>query len=102
MAVVLDTRVRLWCPACRVEAVRPLRPNSTEMHTCPKMGFLAVPLLPYGTKAKVQAHEREDYIGREQVRLNDEGRPVMSITTTRDDGQDCVVFAPTATTSVTG
>jgi len=31
------------------------------------------------------------------VRLDPERRrPVMNITTTRDEGQDCTVFAPTA------
>jgi hypothetical protein len=48
-----------------------------------------------GTKAKVETHEREDYIGTDDVRLH-EGRPVMSVVTTRDDGQDVAVFAPTA------
>jgi hypothetical protein len=49
--------------------------------------------------AKVTAHEREDYIGTDQVRLT-AGRPVMSVTTERDDGRDVVVFAPTATARV--
>lgn len=50
-----------------------------------------------GTRCKVEAIERQDYVGNEQVRLDPErGRPVMSIVTTRDDGQDAVVFAPTA------
>jgi pheromone shutdown protein TraB len=56
-------------------------------------------MVPKGTKAKVEVHEREDYIGRELVRLDDNGRPVMNIITTRDEGQDCMVFAPTATGS---
>jgi hypothetical protein len=60
------------------------------------MGGLTIPMIPAGTKAKVELHEREDYIGTESVRLH-EGRPVMNVITTRDDGQDCTVFAPTAT-----
>jgi len=52
-------------------------------------------MVPAGTKAKVEANEREDYIGDEQVQLH-QGRPVMNLVVTRDDGQDCVIFAPTA------
>jgi hypothetical protein len=40
--------------------------------------------------------EREDYVGREQVQTDANGRPVMSITTERPDGSnDAVVLAPT-------
>jgi ribulose bisphosphate carboxylase small subunit len=50
-----------------------------------------------GVKAKLTLNEREDYIGGELVQLDPERhRPVMSVVTTRDDGQDTLVFAPTA------
>ncbi len=96
--VPILSRVReYYCPSCHMteHAEVPLR--GMRMHTCPKMGYLTTPLLPVGVKAKHERHEREDYIGHEKVRLDADGRPVMSITTTRDDGQDCTVFAPTAT-----
>jgi len=54
-------------------------------------------MVPAGTRCKVEAREREDYIGNEQVQTDINGRPVMSVVTTRDDGQDVAVFAPTAT-----
>jgi hypothetical protein len=55
-------------------------------------------MLPAGTRAKVELREREDYVGNELVQLDPERqRPVMSIVTTRDNGQDVAVFAPTAT-----
>jgi hypothetical protein len=53
-------------------------------------------MVPAGTKAKVEAKEREDYVGKEEVQTDGEGKPVMSIVTTRDEGQDCTVLAPTA------
>jgi len=53
-------------------------------------------MLPFGVKGKVEVHEREDYIGKEMVQRDENGRPVMNIVTTRDEGQDCMVFAPTA------
>jgi hypothetical protein len=48
-----------------------------------------------GVRARVRAVLREDYVGGEDVQYDGEGRPVMSVVTERDDGQDCTVFAPT-------
>jgi hypothetical protein len=50
-----------------------------------------------GMSAKVEAKDREDYVGRELVQTDEDGRPVMSVVTTRDNGQDAIVYAPTAT-----
>jgi len=47
----------------------------------------------------VEAREREDYVNGEVVQTVDvdgKARPIMSIVTTRDDGQDCTVLAPQA------
>jgi hypothetical protein len=87
------------CPNCGKRAHLPvLKPGQTHFHTCPKLRGLSAPLLPAGVRAKVEAREREDYIGGEKVALDPERkRPVMSIVTTRDNGQDVAVFAPTAT-----
>jgi hypothetical protein len=49
-----------------------------------------------GVRCKVVAEERQDYVGREVVRRDAEGRPVMAVRTVRDDGEDLVVFAPAA------
>jgi len=85
-----------YCPSChKTDVTTEARPHS-RFHICPKMGFLTTPMLPLGTKAKVERRLREDYIGREKVTLDADGRPVMSIVTTREHGQDCAVFAPTA------
>ena len=99
MTVMLQTVRRWYCPNCGKEDVTTEPRPHTRMHICPKMAFLTAPLLPAGTKAKVTRHEREDYVGDEKVRLDADGRPVMSITTEREEGQDVVVFAPTATAS---
>jgi hypothetical protein len=53
-------------------------------------------MVPKGTRYTVEVREREDYIGKENVQMH-EGRPVMSVTTIRDDGTDTAVFAPVAT-----
>jgi hypothetical protein len=52
-----------------------------------------------GTKARVYARDREDYVGNDLVQHDADGRPVMSVVTERDDGQDVAVFAPTARAS---
>jgi hypothetical protein len=49
-----------------------------------------------GIKAKLTINERGDYVGKDLVQTDGYGRPVMSITTTRDDGEDCTIFAPAA------
>lgn len=94
---ILQPVHRWYCPNCgKQDTTHEARPH-TRMHTCPKLRFLTAPMLPAGTAAKVELREREDYIGRELVQLDPErGRPVQSIVTTRDAGQDAVVFAPTA------
>lgn len=86
-----------YCPNCGVTAETRIVAN--RWHQCAKAGGLTAPMLPEGVKAKVLVNEREDYIGSEMVQTDDNGRPVMSITTERDDGQDVAVFAPTATGS---
>lgn len=99
MGVVLLDPVRNWyCPNCGVtDQTKGIVPN--RFHTCPALHGLTAPLLPEGTRAKVESHEREDYIGSDVVQMN-EGRPVMSVVTTRDDGTDVTVFAPTAQAGV--
>ena len=99
MSAVLLTPARRWyCPNClREDVTHEARPHS-RFHVCPKLRGLTAPMLPAGTKAKVQAVERQDYVGTDQVQLDPErGRPVMAVVTTRDNGQDVAVFAPTAT-----
>ncbi len=91
--------VRDWyCPACGQTARLPMtKPKQTHMHTCPKLRYLSAPMLPSTTAAKVEIVERGDYVGKETVQLDpDRGRPVQSIVTTRDNGQDAIIFAPVA------
>jgi hypothetical protein len=96
--VLLAAPVRHWvCPNCTHQHVtREARPH-TPFHPCRGLRGLTAPMVEAGTKAKVEAVEREDYVGDERVTTDAEGRPVMSVVTTRDDGQDCAVFAPMAT-----
>jgi hypothetical protein len=88
---------RRWaCPNCSQTAVtHEPRPHS-QFHTCPGLRGIVAPMVPEGVKAKVVAHDREDYVGKDKVQTDENGRPIMSVVTTRDDGEDCVVYAPTA------
>lgn len=94
---VLTAEHRYWCPNCDVTHVAVgARPTEIPFHPCRGLVGLSAPLIPVGTKAKVEAKVREDYINGEMVHTDGEGRPVMSIETTRDDGTDLAVLAPCA------
>lgn len=97
-AVLLAPPIRRWeCPNCdHKDATREHEPH-TRFHPCAGLGMLSVPMVPEGTRCKIEAVERGDWIGDEIVQTNDVGRPVMSVITTRDEGQDCTVYAPLAT-----
>jgi hypothetical protein len=93
MAALLERR---WhCTRCTSAAVT--RDGSTPMHPCKGLAGLMVPLTPVGVACDVRAVEREDYIGSELVQVDGNGRPVMSVIVEREDGQDCTVYAPSAT-----
>lgn len=98
MPVLLDAPEKRWaCVNCDATHItRETRPH-TPFHPCRGLRGLTAPFVREGVRAKVEVREREDYVGKERVQKDGEGRPVMSIVTTRDDGQDCAVLAPTAT-----
>lgn len=84
-----------YCPNCDSTAVT--FDLKLPHHPCKKTALgLMVPLVRKGLAAKVEAVERQDFIGSELVQMDENNRPVMSVVVTRDDGQDTTVFAPTA------
>jgi hypothetical protein len=88
---------RWECPNCpATHLTREAQPH-TPFHTCRGLRGLTAPFVEAGIRAKVQAVERADYVGRDMVQTDGDGRPVMAVVTTRDDGQDCAVLAPCAT-----
>lgn len=99
MTVLIAPIVDWYCPNCGLtdQTRGEARPHS-RFHRCPKLRGLEVPMLEAGMKAKVELHEWDDYVGKERVQRDPEmNRPVRSVVTTRDDGQDVAVYAPTAT-----
>jgi hypothetical protein len=94
---VFEIPVTRWeCPNCDLQqATRVAGPHS-RFHSCAGLAGLTAPMVPEGSRVKVTAHEREDYIGSEDVQVDGNGRPVMQVITERPDGTDVIVFAPTA------
>lgn len=89
-----------YCPSCTVEfrRMKAARPgDGPPMHRCRSQRNLLIPMVPKGIAAKHVLREREDFVDGEQVQLDGEGRPTMSVETWRDDGQDVIVYAPAAT-----
>lgn len=91
-----------WCPNCSLTTASSPLPigagqGQARFHYCAGLRELWAPMLPVGVKAKIEARDREDYVGTDSIpQVDIDGRPVMSIVTTRDDGQDTVVLVPTA------
>lgn len=97
MADLIRPEHRWSCPNCDATHVSHEAQPHTPFHLCKGLRGLSAPYVPDGTRCKVIAVERGDWVGRELVQADGEGRPVMSIVTVRDDGQDCAVLAPCAT-----
>lgn len=98
MPVVLTPEQRWVCPNCTATDVThlPADAAASHFHPCRGLRGLTAPMVPVGTHCKVEALEREDYVNGDIVSTDGEGRPVMAIETTRDDGTDRAVFAPCA------
>ncbi len=89
--------VRWYCQRCSARDVTRKSEPHTRFHACAGMGGVTVPLLREGDDARVRVLAREDYVGTEDVRVDDDGRPVMSAVTEYADGRtDVVVYAATA------
>lgn len=97
MTVLLNSVRRWYCPNCTAEDRTLNAQPHTRFHPCPGLRGILAPMIEVGTKAKVYARDREDYVGKENVTKDANGRPVMSVVTERDDGQYTAVFAPHVT-----
>lgn len=98
MAYLIEPPVTDWyCPACGLTDQTKVAGPHVRYHTCPKTRFLSIAMLRAGVAGKIVVHEREDYVGDELVQYDPEqGRPLVSAETIRDNGNDLIVYAPTA------
>lgn len=90
------------CPNCTLTQVTHESAPHIRYHACTGLRGLTAPMVPAGTRCKVEAVDRQDYVYGDIVTCDGDGRPVMAVVTTRDDGQDCAVMAPLAIASVRG
>lgn len=88
---------RWACPRCDLTDVTHEPQPHTRMHSCRGLAGLTTPMVPAGTRCQATAIEREDYINGDLVQVDGNGRPVMAVEITRDDGTDRAVYAPCAT-----
>jgi len=79
-----------YCPnGCyATERIPPIPPGSSRFHPCPNLHGLNAPLVRVGTDCKVEAVEREDYLGDEIQAKGDDGKAYMAIKTTHADGSN--------------
>jgi hypothetical protein len=96
-AVLLQAEHRWSCPNCDFTDVTWNAGPHSRFHACAGLQGLSVAMVPAGTRCKIVAVEREDYIGAEDVQYAPQTRrPVAMVVTVRDEGQDCTVYAPCA------
>jgi hypothetical protein len=96
--VHLRAEQRWVCPNCTATDVTHESKPHTRFHSCRGLKGLTAPLVPDGTDCVVEAVERDDYVGKELVQSNGEGRPISAVVTRYADGSnDCAVLAPCAT-----
>lgn len=96
MGTYLQPEHRWECPNCDLKEVTHEAEPHTRFHACPGLKGLTAPMVAAGTKCKVEAKEREDYVGTEDVTYDGDNRPIMAVETTREDGNDVAVLAPCA------
>lgn len=91
---ILAPECRWECPNCNFKDITYESSPHTRFHSCRELKGLTAPMVREGTRCEIKATEREDYVGKEMVTRDGDNRPIMNVVTTRDDGQDCTVFAP--------
>jgi len=97
MTRLLDAWQDWECPNCHLtERTRPLPPNASRMHNCPKLHGLTAPLVRTGSDCTLVAVERGDYLNGETQRRGDDGKPYMAVRVERADGSNDVVVFPGA------
>jgi hypothetical protein len=97
MNVPIFKRETRWvCPNCTEHDVTYEARPHTRFHSCKGLRGISAPFVEEGVDCKVEARDRDDYVGDEIVQHAPlDGRPVMSVVTTRADGSnDVAVFAP--------
>lgn len=94
-ALLLDIWHDYVCPNCSVtERIRPLPPAAVRMHPCAGLKGILAPLVIQGADCKVVAIEREDFLNGEVQASNEDGTPIMAVSTIYADGHNDLVVNP--------
>lgn len=97
MVPILGSETQWECPNCDTNDVCSVAPGQSRMHYCPGLKGLVAPLVPAGTKCKVEAATWDDYVRHDDaVRKDADGVPFSAINVTREDGNDVVVYPAAA------
>lgn len=81
------------CPNCDQTKQTFGNPLEIPMHTCPGLRMLSAPFIEAGTRMKVTAQIRGDYLGTDEQVRDENGAPVMAIVREREEGTDVWVQA---------
>lgn len=98
MTIIFSPPPKHWvCPNCTTTEITAWD-VANRFHECRGLKGLTAPLVIEGTKCKVHAIEREDYVGTALATHDGDGRATMAVETVREDGNDVAAFADCATT----
>ena len=99
--IVIRMDTNWQCNSCGMQHVEPARAEViTPMHACGGMAGAWVPFVPANSTARLRVEERQDYIGKDTPFVDAKGRPIMSVYTMREDGEDCHILAPTVNMTI--
>lgn len=92
---LLNNEKHWECPECHRQHVTRIAEPHSPMHQCAALRGAWVPFVEEGIKAHIVVNEREDYIGDNIPQTDEDGKVIKSITTIKEDGEDCHILAPT-------
>lgn len=96
-ATILSVPPKNWyCPACDKQHVTKISDPHSPLHQCPKFRGAWIPFVEAGMDAGFRVNYRQDYLGKDTAITDGDGNVVQSVTTQRENGEDCTIFAPSA------
>lgn len=95
--IAIDMDRRWQCNSCgRLHVTQASNEGvQTPMHQCAALAGTWVPFVPGNTDGVLRLEVRQDYVGKDTPFVDANGRPIMSVYTMREDGEDCHILAPT-------
>jgi hypothetical protein len=93
--VILNSPPKNWyCPECGKTHVTKMSDPHTQMHQCASLRGAWVPFVEAGVQGRLQVNYREDYIKKDIAVTDGDGNIIQSVSVKRNDGEDCVILAP--------